>query len=143
RGRVGEPMTFWETRQSSYYAGVYVQGTQALAAIGSPDLVDCALRVYAAVNAHRIARVPDLLRALAAVFPDPGVALVPFGIRAQGAVVALAFEPLDVGRDVVVRGDHLAHLPLVGRGRDLEVGREDGSGQQSHGPLHEGERGFG
>ena len=75
-------MTFWETRQSSYYAGVYVQGTQALAALGSPDLVDCALRVYAALNAHRIARVADLLRAVRAVFPNPGPALAPFGVSA-------------------------------------------------------------
>ena len=75
-------MTYWEPRQSSYYAGVYVQGAQALAALGPPDLVDCALRVYAAVDAYRIARPADLVRALRTVFPDPASLLAPFGVRA-------------------------------------------------------------
>ena len=36
--------TYWEGR-SSYYRGVYIQGAQALAALGDPTLVDCALRL--------------------------------------------------------------------------------------------------
>ena len=36
RGHVEEPITYWESRRTSYYAGVYVQGAQALAAVSSP-----------------------------------------------------------------------------------------------------------
>jgi hypothetical protein len=80
-GRAGEPMTYWETNQDSYYRGVYVQPAAALAALGPPELVDCALRLYAATNAWRIARPGDLLDALAVVFPDAEVVLAGRGIR--------------------------------------------------------------
>ena len=33
-GRVGEPMSYWESRLSSYYLGVYVQGANAVASLG-------------------------------------------------------------------------------------------------------------
>ena len=69
-GRAGEPMTYWESNQDSYYRGVYVQPAAALAALGSPELVDCALRLYVATNAWRIAQPGDLLDALTVVFPD-------------------------------------------------------------------------
>jgi hypothetical protein len=82
RGRVGAPMTYWEPRQSSYYRGVYVQGTQALAALGDPGLVDCALRHYVARNAFRIARPADLVAAMRAVFPDALARMAPYGVRA-------------------------------------------------------------
>ncbi|MDQ3757594.1 MAG: hypothetical protein M3394_07080, partial [Actinomycetota bacterium] len=82
RNRVGEPMTFWESRQSAYYRSVYVQGAQVLAALGSPDLVDCALHHYVARNAYRVARPADLLAALNAVFPDASATLARFGARA-------------------------------------------------------------
>ncbi|MGH9189379.1 MAG: hypothetical protein ACRD0Q_05010 [Acidimicrobiales bacterium] len=81
RGRVGEPMTYWDPRDYAYYRSVYVQGAQALAALGRPDLVDCALRVYVAANAHRIARPADLVAAAGAVFPDAAATLAPFGVR--------------------------------------------------------------
>ena len=81
RGRTGEPMTFWDPRSSSYYLGAYVQGAQALASLGSPDLVDCALRLYVAGSAHSIARPGDLLRSLTTVFPDAAGRLAPFGVR--------------------------------------------------------------
>ncbi len=81
RGHLTEPMTYWATRRFSYYEGVYVQGAQALAALGDPDLVDCALRVYVAVNAYRIARQPDLVRAAGAVFPDAAATLAGYGVR--------------------------------------------------------------
>lgn len=81
QGRVGEPMTFWSSREDIYSAGVYTQGAQALAALGSPDLVDCALRIHAAVNAYRIARPADVIRALAAVFPNPAPTLAGYGIK--------------------------------------------------------------
>ncbi|MDP9071061.1 MAG: hypothetical protein M3N68_07215 [Actinomycetota bacterium] len=81
RGRVGEPMTFWERRQASYYRSVYVQGAQALAALGDPDAVDCALRLYVARTAFRIARPRDLVEATRAVFPGAEATLASFGIR--------------------------------------------------------------
>lgn len=81
RGRVGEPMTFWESRQSAYYRSVYVQGTQALAALGPPEQVDCALHHYVLRNAYRVARPADLVAALRLVFPDAPAALARFGVR--------------------------------------------------------------
>jgi hypothetical protein len=74
-------MTYWSEHQDAYSAGVYTQGVQALAALGDPDLVDCALRVYAAINAYRIARQPDLVRAAAAVFPDAAATLAGYGVK--------------------------------------------------------------
>lgn len=81
RGRVGEPMTFWESRQSAYYRSVYVQGAQALAALGDAELVDCALRLYVARNAYRVARPADLVDAARAVFPDAAETLARYGVR--------------------------------------------------------------
>ncbi len=81
RGRTGEPMTYWESRQSGYYRGVYVQGAQALAALGDAGLVDCALRHYVARHAFAIARPPQLIASLALVFPDAPERLGGFGIR--------------------------------------------------------------
>ena len=81
QGRLGEPMTFWESRDSIYYRSVYVQGAQALAALGEPDLVDCALRVYVARNAFTVARPGDLVEAARAVFPDAGDVFARYGVR--------------------------------------------------------------
>jgi hypothetical protein len=81
RGDAGEAMPFWNSREGEYYLGVYVQGAQALAALGDPDLVDCALRLYAAVDAYRIARPKDLIAALGAVFPGAAAAVAPYGIH--------------------------------------------------------------
>ena len=81
KGRTAEPMTYWESRQSIYYRSVYVQGAQAVAAMGSPDLVDCALRVYVARNAYRVARPADLVAAASAVFPKAREVLAHYGIR--------------------------------------------------------------
>ena len=81
RGRLGEPMTFWSQRFAVYYRGVYVQAVQALASLGDPALVDCALRVYVARNAYRIARPADLVAALASVFPDARARLAAYGVR--------------------------------------------------------------
>ena len=81
RGMVGLPMSYWSEHQDVYSAGVYTQGAQALAALGDPDLVDCALRVYVAVNAYRIARQPDLVRAAGAVFPDAAATLAAWGVK--------------------------------------------------------------
>ena len=78
---VGQPMTYWTAHQDSYDPGVYVQGAQALAALGDPNLVDCALRVYVATNAYRIARQADLVRAASAVFPDAPATLAAYGVK--------------------------------------------------------------
>jgi hypothetical protein len=80
-GRLGEPMTYWSPRQSIYYLGVYVQGVQALAATGPPDLVDCALRLYVATFAHRIARPADLVASLRTALPDAHSVLAQYGVR--------------------------------------------------------------
>ncbi|HEX2024715.1 MAG TPA: M1 family aminopeptidase [Acidimicrobiales bacterium] len=81
-GHLAEPMTYWDARPGAYYAGAYVQGAQALAALGDPSLVDCALRVYVAQEAHQVARPRDLVAATAAVFPDAAATLARFGVRA-------------------------------------------------------------
>lgn len=81
KNKVGEPMSFWADRRQNYNDGVYIQGAQALAALGDPALVDCALRVYVAVNAYRIARQADLVAAAAAVFPDAATALAGYGVK--------------------------------------------------------------
>ena len=80
RGRAGEPMTFWENRQDGYYRGVYVQGAQALAALGDPDRVDCALRLYVAANSFTVARPADLVMALRQVLPAAEATLADFGV---------------------------------------------------------------
>ena len=64
-----------------YADGVYIQGAQALAALGNPDLVDCALRVFVAVNAYRVARQADLVKAASAVFPDAAATLAAYGVK--------------------------------------------------------------
>jgi len=80
RGRAGAPMAFWETNPGTYYRSVYVQGAQALAALGDPALVDCALRLYVALEAYDIGRPADLIRAAGAVVPDAAARLGRFGI---------------------------------------------------------------
>ncbi len=81
RNMTGQPMTFWADKRPAYQDGVYTQGAQALASLGDPALVDCALRIYVAVNAYRIARQADLVRAAGAVFPDAAARLTAFGVR--------------------------------------------------------------
>jgi aminopeptidase N len=81
RGHLGEPMTYWKGKPDVYQAGVYTQGAQALDALGPGDLVDCALRVYVAQNAYRVARPADLAAALSAVFPDAKPTLERFGAK--------------------------------------------------------------
>jgi hypothetical protein len=80
QGRAGAPMTYWETRHGSYYLSVYVQTAQALGTLGAPDAVDCALRLYVARFAYRIARPADLIDTLAGLFPGATVTLARFGL---------------------------------------------------------------
>ena len=82
KGRLGEPMSYWESRQNIYYRSVYGQGAQALLTLGPADLVDCALRVYVARNAYRIAKPADLVSALESVFPNARSTMAGFGVRA-------------------------------------------------------------
>ncbi|MGH9269019.1 MAG: hypothetical protein ACRD0D_12695, partial [Acidimicrobiales bacterium] len=82
RGRLGEPMTYWEPRPSIYYTSVYVQGAQSLAALGDPDLVDCALRHYVAANAYRVATPASFLAAMGVVFANAAAVLGGFGVPA-------------------------------------------------------------
>lgn len=84
RGHAGEAMTFWASHASSYYRGVYVQGAQALAALGAPEAVDCALRQLVARDAHRIATTADVIDALGIVFPDAAAVLARYGIASAG-----------------------------------------------------------
>jgi hypothetical protein len=74
-------MTFWASRPAEYYAGVYLQGAEALAALGDPSRVDCALRLYAATAAYRVARPAELFAALDRVFPTASEALAGYGLR--------------------------------------------------------------
>ena len=78
-GHLGEPLTYWGNNRPVYNSGVYIQGAKALANLGDLNLVDCALRIYAARNAYRIARPADLFAAVAAVFPQGPQTLASFG----------------------------------------------------------------
>jgi hypothetical protein len=80
RGRLGKPMSFWDRRRGHYFAGVYVAGVQALAALGRPELVDCALRSYVAAQAYRIARPRDIVVALSRMRPRAPEVLARFGV---------------------------------------------------------------
>ncbi len=79
-GRAGEPMAYWEDHLRSYYRGVYVQGANAVAALGEPALLDCALAHYVAGHAYGIASQADLVAAMEFVFPDAAATLATFGI---------------------------------------------------------------
>jgi len=81
RGRLGEPMTFWDAQSSSlYFTGVYAQGAKALLALGGPGVADCVLRVYVAREAYGIARPADLVEAAGTVVPDAPRILAGFGV---------------------------------------------------------------
>ena len=81
RGRMGEPMTYWDNHPDSYYRSVYVQGTQAIAAMGDTASIDCALRLYVARNSFRVAQTSHLLDSLDDVFPHARDTLSRFGAR--------------------------------------------------------------
>lgn len=84
-GHLGAPMTYWDPLPYvDYQAGVYLQGERALAGLGAQAEVDCALRGYVAANAYRIATQPDLVTALARVFPDAPAELRRLGARVTG-----------------------------------------------------------
>ena len=78
--QAGQPMAFWESHLPDYYRSVYVQGASALAALGNPDLIDCALRLYIADHAYQIATQADLVDSLTQVFPEAATVLSRYGI---------------------------------------------------------------
>lgn len=80
-GQLGRPMRFWGANPGDYYAGAYVQGVQALDAIGKPRDVDCALRRYVAENAYGVATTADLIAAFEPSFPKVERVLARFGAR--------------------------------------------------------------
>lgn len=81
KGKTGEPMTFWEPKQAIYYASVYIQGAQAVAALGPSDLVDCALRRYVALNAYRVATDRSFIDAVDDIFPNAAATVGRYGIK--------------------------------------------------------------
>jgi Peptidase family M1 domain len=78
---VGEPMSYWSGRERRYFAEVYAGGVLALRALGPAERIDCALRLYVARNAYRIAKPGDLLDTLNEVFPGAEAKLRRYGIR--------------------------------------------------------------
>lgn len=78
---LGAGMRYWDRfSEDAYFAAVYAQGLQALAKLGPPAKVDCALRLYAAANAYSIATPGDLVAALAKVFPNAKRVLAAYGV---------------------------------------------------------------
>jgi peptidase M1-like protein len=82
RNQLGQPMSFWDQFAiPEFIAGAYDQGFQALASLGDPDMVDCALGLYVRDNAYRTAAPSDLLSALLAFFPNARQKLEAYGAR--------------------------------------------------------------
>jgi len=77
---VGAPLRYWNGRAGLYFIAAYEAGARALASLGARSGVDCALKLYAARNAYRIAQPGDL-DALNRVFPGSEGRLRRFGIH--------------------------------------------------------------
>jgi hypothetical protein len=78
-GLTGAPMAYWDDHGASYYRGVYVQGANAVEALGTVEQVDCILRWYLAGNAYGIATPEDLAEVAEQVVPDARAVLVEYG----------------------------------------------------------------
>lgn len=78
---VGAPVSDFTGRPNAYFREIYGGGVQALASLGSAARVNCALKLYAARNAYRIAQPRDLLAALDRVIPGADRRLGRFGIH--------------------------------------------------------------
>jgi hypothetical protein len=78
---VGRPVNFFAIAPQRYFTDIYGGGVRALASLGPPRRVDCALRLYAARNAFRIAHPGDLLDALNRIIPGAERRLRRFGIH--------------------------------------------------------------
>ena len=79
-GQAGRPMTYWEPRQSIYYRSVYVQGAQAVGALGPVATVDCALRHLVARQAFQVTTDAAAAAALSTVVPGAAGVLARYGI---------------------------------------------------------------
>jgi len=82
RDRIGEPMSFWDPLGfERTRLGLHIQTVQALASLGDPSGVDCALRLFVTRNAYRTATPRDLLAVLLEFFPDAEQKLAAYGAR--------------------------------------------------------------
>lgn len=68
RGRLGESHEYWQRSTDAFFRSVYVQGLQAVAAVGDYvgglEEVDCALRNYVLDHAYGVTRPADLAVAI-------------------------------------------------------------------------------
>jgi hypothetical protein len=74
-------VNFFALAPRRYFTEVYGGGVRALASLGPPSRVDCALKIYVAENAFRIAKPGDLLDVLNRILPRAERRLRRFGIR--------------------------------------------------------------
>jgi hypothetical protein len=82
RNNLGQPLTFWDPLGfPAFFTGLMAQGVQALAMLGDPATVDCALRLYAQTNAYGIATNDKLLTALQGFFPNAEAILAGYGVH--------------------------------------------------------------
>jgi hypothetical protein len=82
RNQLGQPMTFWDRLGfPAFFTGLMAQGVQALAMLGDPTTVDCALRLYAQTNAYGIATNDKLVTALQGFFPNAEAILAGYGVH--------------------------------------------------------------
>jgi hypothetical protein len=80
QGQTGQPMTFWDSRLSVYYRGVYVQGAQAVATLGRQRHIDCAVRAYAILQSYRVATDASTVGVFTDVFPWAPQHFAAFGV---------------------------------------------------------------
>jgi hypothetical protein len=80
RNLIGEPMTYWQRHEESYFEGVYAQSVRALNELGSTAKLDCALREYLRRFAHQIAEPGDLVQILEDRFPAARETLERYGV---------------------------------------------------------------
>lgn len=78
---VGAPVAFFGKSDARYFREVYGGGVKALASLHADAKVDCALKLYAARDAYKIAQPADLLDELDRVIPDAAARLRRFGIQ--------------------------------------------------------------
>ena len=128
RGRLGEPMTYWDRHDDDYFAGVYLAGAQKLGLLGTPAEVNCALRDYVAARAWQIADPDDLVAALEARFPGARARL-----RAAGDDPRLALPAIALAL-VLAPGSAAAHGAgadpgAPGRADDRRGGRGGAAGR--------------
>jgi hypothetical protein len=78
---VGAPVSFFGTSNARYFREVYGGGVAALSSLHANARVDCALNLYAARDAYKIAQPADLLDELDRVIPGAARRLRRFGIH--------------------------------------------------------------